>query len=192
MRFHFRGKGGKRHAIDIENPRLAKIVKKCQDLPGQEIFQYIDDDSKQQDVKSEDVNEYLREITGADFTAKDFRTWSGTVLASMALQEFQEFDSKAEAKKNILRAIDAVAERLGNTPAICRKCYVHPAVLDSYLEGSTLQTMRQRSRQQWNHSIRKLRPEEAAVLALLQKRLAQANDPAFLRKQLTASIRQLE
>jgi len=148
MRFHFRGKGGKRHAIDIENPRLAKIVKKCQDLPGQEIFQYIDDDSKQQDVKSEDVNEYLREITGADFTAKDFRTWSGTVLASMALQEFQEFDSKAEAKKNILRAIDAVAERLGNTPAICRKCYVHPAVLDSYLEGSTLQTMRQRSRQQ--------------------------------------------
>jgi DNA topoisomerase-1 len=189
MRFHFRGKSGKTHSMDIRDPRLAKIVKKCQDLPGQEIFQYIDNDSKQQDVKSEDVNEYLREISGADFTAKDFRTWSGTVLAAMALQEFERFDTQAQAKKNILRAIEAVAERLGNTPAICRKSYVHPAVLDSYLEGSMLNAMRQRAQQQWNESISKLRPEEAAVLALLQKRLAAARNGSTLRKQLAASIK---
>ena len=189
MQFQFRGKSGKRHSIDINHPRLAKIVKKCQDLPGQEVFQYIDDEGKRQDIKSEHVNEYLREITGADFTAKDFRTWSGTVLAAMALQEFERFDTQAQAKKNILRAIEAVAERLGNTPAICRKSYIHPAVLDSYLEGSMLNAMRQRAQQQWNESVRKLRPEEAAVLALLQDRLASANDGSTLRKQLAASIK---
>ena len=188
MRFQFRGKSGKNHAIDIHNQRLAKIVKTCQDLPGQEIFQYIDDDGKRQDVKSEDVNEYLKEVTGADFTAKDFRTWSGTVLAAMALQEFEKFDTQAQAKKNILRAIESVAERLGNTPAICRKCYVHPAVLDSYLEGSMLNAMRQRAQQQWS-SVRKLQPEEAAVLALLQDRLAGARNGSTLRKQLAASLR---
>jgi DNA topoisomerase I len=189
VQFQFRGKSGKKHSIDIYDPRLAKIVKKCQDLPGQEVFQYIDDEGKRQDVKSEHVNEYLRETTGADFTAKDFRTWNGTVLAAMALQEFERFDTQAQAKKNILRAIEAVAERLGNTPAICRKCYIHPAVLDSYLEGSMLNTMRQRAQHQWNQSVRKLRPEEAAVLALLQDRLASANDGSTLRKQLAASIK---
>ena len=189
MQFEFRGKSGKKHSIDIHDPRLARIAKQCQDLPGQEVFQYIDDDGKRQDVKSEDVNEYLREITGADFTAKDFRTWNGTVLAAMALQEFERFDTQAQAKKNILRAIEAVAERLGNTPAVCRKCYIHPAVLDSYLEGSMLSAMRQRAQQQWNESVRKLRPEEAAVLALLQDRLASANDGSTLRRQLAASIK---
>jgi DNA topoisomerase-1 len=173
MRFQFRGKSGKKHAIDITDRRLAKIVKECQDLPGQEIFQYIDDDGKRQDVKSEDVNEYLREITGQDFTAKDFRTWAGTVLAAIALQEFDKFDSQTQAKKNVLRAIEAVAERLGNTPSICRKCYVHPMVLDAYMQGALLRTARQRAQEQWNSSITRLRPEETAVLALLQKRLAQ-------------------
>lgn len=176
MRFNFTGKHRKKHTIDITDPRLAKIVKNCQDLPGQEIFQYFDDDGKQQDVKSEDVNAYLREITGQDFTAKDFRTWAGTVLASMALHEFEKFDTQTQAKKNVLRAIEAVAERLGNTPAICCKCYIHPMVLDAYMDGALLQTVRQRAQQQWNSSVSKLRPEEAAVLALLQKRLAQSKN----------------
>ncbi|HZO84309.1 MAG TPA: DNA topoisomerase IB [Verrucomicrobiae bacterium] len=189
MRFQFRGKSGKKHAIDITDSRLAKIVKQCQDLPGQEIFQYIDDDGTQQDVKSDDVNEYLREIAGQDFTAKDFRTWAGTVLAAIALQEFEKFDSQTQAKKNVLRAIEAVAERLGNTPTICRKCYVHPMVLDAYMEGALLQTVRQRAQEQWNSSMTKLRPEEAAVLALLQKRLAQSRNGSTLRRQLAASIK---
>ncbi|HKQ37124.1 MAG TPA: DNA topoisomerase IB [Verrucomicrobiae bacterium] len=188
MRFNFRGKSGKRHAIDIHDPHLAKIVKQCQDLPGQEIFQYIDDDGTQQDVKSEHVNEYLREITGQDFTAKDFRTWAGTVLAAIALRELEKFDSQTQAKKNVLRAIEAVAERLGNTPAICRKCYVHPMVLDAYMDGALLETVKQRAQEQWNSSIGKLRPEEAAVLALLQKRLAQSRNGSILRRQLAASI----
>jgi DNA topoisomerase-1 len=189
MRFNFRGKSGKNHAIDIRDPRLAKIVKQCQELPGQEIFQYVDDDGIRQDVKSEHVNEYLREITGEDFTAKDFRTWAGTVLAAMALRELEKFDSQTQAKKNVLRAIEAVAERLGNTPAICRKCYVHPMVLDAYMDGALLQTVRQRAQQQWNSEIGKLRPEEAVVLALLQKRLAQSKNGSLLRRQLSGSIK---
>src|SRR5579862_168048 len=116
--FHFRGKGGKRHKIDVRDAYLARIVQRCQDLPGQELFQYRDGSGKLQDVKSTDVNEYLHEITKSDFTAKDFRTWAGTILAALALQEFQKFDSKAEARRNILRAIESVAERLGNTPSI--------------------------------------------------------------------------
>ncbi len=116
--------------IDLADRRLARIVQKCRDLPGQELFQYLDDDGKRRDVDSADVNEYLREISGHDFTAKDFRTWAGTVLAAMALQEFEAFDSKTQAKKNIVRAIESVAERLGNTPTVCRKCYVHPEIID--------------------------------------------------------------
>lgn len=188
MRFNFRGKSGKSHTIDISDPHLAKIVKECQDLPGQEIFQYLDDDGTRQDVKSEHVNEYLREITGEDFTAKDFRTWAGTVLAAMALRELEKFDSQTQAKKNVLRAIEAVAERLGNTPAICRKSYVHPMLLDAYMEGALLQTVRQRAQEQWTE-IGKLRPEEAAVLALLQKRLAQSRNGSTLHRQLAASIK---
>src|SRR3954470_6546193 len=114
IRFQFRGKSGKHHKIEIEDRRLAKIVANCQAIPGQELFQFIGDDGKNHDVTSSDVNEYLREITNADFTAKDFRTWGGTVLAAMALQEFEKFDTKAQAKKNLLRAIEAVAQRLGN------------------------------------------------------------------------------
>jgi DNA topoisomerase-1 len=189
MRFHFKGKGGKQHAIDITDPRLAAIVKECQDLPGQEIFQYIGDDGQRRDVKSEDVNQYLQEITGEDFTAKDFRTWAGTVLAAMALRELEKFDTQAQAKKNVLRAIEAVAERLGNTPAICRRCYVHPMVLDAYMDGALLETVKQRATEQWNTSIRKLRPEEAAVLALLQERLAGSGNGSTPRKQLAASIK---
>jgi DNA topoisomerase-1 len=172
IRFAFRAKGGIRREIDLTDPRLAHVVKQCQDLPGQELFQYVDDDGRVQDIKSSDVNAYLKELTGHDFTAKDFRTWSGTVLAAMALQEFSLFDSKAQAKRNILRAIERVAERLGNTPSVCRKCYVHPEVINAYLDGSLIATLRKSTAQEMEASLHGLHPEESAVLALLQRRLA--------------------
>jgi DNA topoisomerase-1 len=174
VEFRFRGKSGVPHSIRLDDPRLARIIRSTRELPGQELFQYIDDDGVQHTVDSADVNEYLRSITGEDYTAKDFRTWSGTMLAAIALQEYQKFDSEAQAKKNIVRAIESVAEKLGNTPTICRKCYVHPAVLDAYLDGTILTALQQRARQELVEDIHALRPEEAAVLALLQQRLRSA------------------
>lgn len=168
--FEFRAKSGIQQTIDLREPRLAKTVKKCQDLPGQTLFQYVDEDDVRQSVDSGDVNDYLREITGQDFTAKDFRTWAGTVLAACALREFEEFSSETQAKKNIVQAIESVARKLGNTKAVCRKCYVHPAVIDAYLDGTTIDVI-------MKHASRLLRKfnglsrEEVAVLALLQHRL---------------------
>ena len=172
LRFRFQGKSGKEHTIGIRNRRLARIVEKCHDLPGHELFQYTGDDGKPHPITSEDVNNYLQEITGKHFTAKDFRTWTGTVLAAMTLKDFEEFDSEAQAKKNIMRAIESVAEKLGNTPAICRKCYVHPLVLDSYLDGTLLAAIREQVESELADSLGNLPPEEAAVLAFLQRRLA--------------------
>lgn len=174
IQFQFRGKSGKEHTIDLKDRRLAKIVKRCRDIPGYELFQYLDEQGQRQTVDSADVNEYLREITGEDFTAKDFRTWSGTVFAAIALQAFVAFDSEAQAKKNIVRAIETVSERLGNTPSICRKCYVHPAVIDAYLDGTLAHTLEQRVEQEMAETLDELRPEEAAVMAFLQQRLARA------------------
>lgn len=171
LRFCFRGKSGKRHAIDIRNPRLARIVKQCRDLPGYELFQYVDDDGERVPVSSTEVNEYLREIGGGDFSAKDFRTWAGTVLAARALQEFEKFTSEAEARRNMLAAIEAVARMLGNTPAICRKCYVHPIILDTYLDGTLVEQLAATARRKLAREIRSLRPEEAAVLMFLQHTL---------------------
>jgi DNA topoisomerase-1 len=171
LRFTFRGKSGIEHTVDLHDRRLARIVEQCQDVPGQELFQYLGDDGQRRTIDSADVNEYLRGITGADFTAKDFRTWAGTVLAARALQEFAAFDSQAQAKRNILRAIETVAKRLGNTRAVCRQCYVHPAVFDAYLDGTLLQTLSQRVEKELVRSLSRLRPEEAAVLAFLQERL---------------------
>ena len=176
--FHFVGKSGKKHEIAMKDARLAKIVRRCRDLPGYELFQYLDDDGNQQDVKSDDVNAYLQEISGHDFTAKDFRTWAGTMLACLALQEFEAVDSEAQKKKNIVRAVESVAERLGNTPAVCRKSYVHPAVLDCYLDGTLLDMLKQRVEQEFAASARQLRPEEAAVFGLLIRRLAQEQENA--------------
>jgi len=139
MRFQFRGKGGKEHAVGVRDPRVARIVRHLQDLPGQELFQYLDEEGARRSVDSGDVNAYLREISGEDFTAKDFRTWAGTVLCALALAEVREFGSVREARRNINRAIVQVAARLGNTPAISRKCYVHPVVLDAYLQGATIE-----------------------------------------------------
>src|SRR3954467_1433471 len=124
VRFEFRGKSGIEHAIDLEDRRLARIVKACRDLPGYELFQYLDDDGTRQVIDSADVNAYLRQITGQDFTAKDFRTWAGTVLAAQALAAVRAFKSNAEAKRNVVKAIEEVASRLGNTKAVSRKCYI--------------------------------------------------------------------
>jgi DNA topoisomerase IB len=136
MTFAFKGKSGKEHEVEVADRRLARIVARCQELPGQQLFQYVDEDGERHGVASDDVNEYLREVTGEDFSAKDFRTWAGTVLAAMALQEFREFDTEADAKRNVVRAIETVAEKLGNTPAVSRASYVHPQVIDAYLGGS--------------------------------------------------------
>lgn len=172
MRFRFKGKSGKEWSVSVRDRRVARIVKACQDLPGQELFQYIDDEGERRDVTSSDVNAYLREITGEDFTAKDFRTWAGTVLAALALREFEAFDSETLAKKNLRAAIEAVAARLGNTPTICRKCYIHPEILGCYLEGDLLLQIKDAVEGELRNGLDTLRPEEAAVLGLLRSRLA--------------------
>jgi DNA topoisomerase-1 len=136
VNFYFRGKSGKHHAISVTDPHLAKIVRRLRDLPGYELFQYIDEDGERRSIGSTDVNDYLREITGADFTAKDFRTWAGTVLAIEALCECEPFTTQKQAKKNVVMAVEKVAERLGNTVAVCKKCYIHPAVFDTYMTGA--------------------------------------------------------
>ncbi|MCB8823127.1 DNA topoisomerase IB [Microvirga rosea] len=172
LRFQFKGKSGKTWNLKIKDRRIAKIVKACQDLPGQQLFQYLDEEGNQQSVTSADVNAYLKEITGRDITAKDFRTWAGTVLAALALTEFEEFDTEAKAKKNIRAAIEKVSSRLGNTPAICRKCYVHPEVFACYLDGGLLLEIRDEVEAELRDNLPALKPEEAAVLTLLQSRLS--------------------
>jgi DNA topoisomerase-1 len=172
LRFHFRGKSGKEHEIDLEDRRVARIIKQLQELPGQEVFQYLDEAGERHKVTSEDVNEYLRQITGEDFTAKDFRTWAGTVLAAMALTAQEPFENKSQAKKNLKTAIAAVARILGNTPAICRKCYVHPAVLETYLDGNLVEGLKRKTEKALQKSLGDLRSEETAVLEFLQRRLA--------------------
>ncbi|MEA2778917.1 MAG: topoisomerase [Rhodospirillaceae bacterium] len=171
LRFQFKGKSGKVWRLQVKDRRVARIVKSCQDLPGQQLFQYIDEDGQRQVVTSSDVNDYLREITGHEVTAKDFRTWAGTVLAALALQEFGAIDNQAMAKKNIRAAIEHVAARLGNTQAICRKCYVHPEIFDSYLSGSLLLEIRSQVEAELREDLAGLKPEEAAVLGLLEGRL---------------------
>jgi len=183
LQFQFRGKSGVQHCVELSDRRLARIVRRCRDLPGYELFQYLDEEGNCRTVDSGAVNDYLRDISGCDYTAKDFRTWAGTLLAAMALREFEMFDSHAQAKKNMLRAIESVAEKLGNTPAICRKCYIHPAIMDSYLEGSMLQALKRRAEEELVHDLRNLNSEEAAVLALLQQRLQkEESKPAKTRR----------
>jgi DNA topoisomerase I len=171
IRFNFKGKSGRTWRLGMKDRRIAKVVRACQELPGQELFQYVDDNGEVRDVTSSDVNIYLREICGEDITAKDFRTWHGTVMAAMALQEVQTFDTHAAAKKNIRAAIESVASRLGNTPTICRQCYIHPEVINTYVEGSLLLEMREEIETELREKLGTLTPEEAAVLALLESRL---------------------
>jgi DNA topoisomerase-1 len=170
IQFHFNGKSGVEHAIDLDDPHIARIVRKCQDLPGEELFGYVDDKGVTHDVKSEDVNAYLQNIGGEEFTAKDFRTWAGTVLAARALQEFEQVDSEARRRKNVVKAVEAVAKKLGNTRAVCRKCYIHPLIIESYMDGSLIDHLK-REAAALLKPLRHLHPEEAAVLALLTRRL---------------------
>jgi DNA topoisomerase-1 len=165
LRFEFRGKGGKTHLVNLDDRRLARIVQRCQALPGEDLFQYIDDDGVRQTVGSGDVNDYIREISGQEFTAKDFRTWAGTLLAVAALKEVGHWASQRQAKSNVLRAIDRVAEQLNNTRAVCRKYYVHPAVFDSYLGGTMLKHLRNGTKQAAKDD---LNSEEVAVVRLLR------------------------
>jgi len=138
LRFSFRGKSGVEHTISLQDPRLARIVQRCRDLPGEEMFQYLIGKRRRQSVSSDDVNDYLRELTGRDITAKDFRTWGGTMLAAVELRRLGAAASRREADRNIIAAVDAVAERLGNTRAVCRKYYVHPGLLAAYHMGQTV------------------------------------------------------
>jgi DNA topoisomerase-1 len=185
LRFEFVGKGGQRRRIDLRDAKLARIVKRCQDLPGQVLFQYVGDDAHVRDVGSEDVNDYLREITGQEFTAKDFRTWTGTVMAALALAELEPFRSQRQAKKNVVSAIEQVAERLGNTPAVCRKCYVHPQVIDAYLDGSPILIDRSAKRS------RGLSSEERAVLRFLKRKLKESGARSeSLEQTLRRSVKQ--
>lgn len=167
LRFRFRGKSGKDHEIDVSDRRIAGIVSKLQDLPGQDLFQY--DDGEVRDVTSQDVNEYLREITGEDFSAKDFRTLAGTVLTAVALNAQEKFENNKQAKKNISTAIKAVAQILGNTPAICRKCYVHPAIFEGYLNRQSINGLKQMTEEAMEDVD--LRSGEKAVLKFLESRL---------------------
>ncbi len=169
VRFEFRGKSGIGHAVDLHDRRLTAIVKACRDLPGQDLFQYVDEAGRHQPIGSADVNAYLRAIAGQDFTAKDFRTWAGTVLAAKALAGAERARSKTHAKREIVRAIESVAKCLGNTKAVCRKCYIHPAILDAYAEGVTIRTVGARA-------IRMMRAAglddaEAASAAIIAARL---------------------
>ena len=173
VRFSFRGKSGVEHEIDLNDRRLARIVRQCRDLPGYELFQYYDENGERQTVGSEEVNAYLKEVTGQDLTSKDFRTWAGTVLAAQLLREFEAFTSTAQAKRNIVAAIEQVAMKLGNTKAVCRKCYIHPAILDSYLDGSMLETIAQRARKV-SRAVDRLTAMERSVLTLLRRRLQPA------------------
>ena len=172
LRFRFRGKSGRMHEVDVTDHRMAKIVAKLQDLPGQELFQYVDDDGEVRDITSQDVNDYLREITGEDFSAKDFRTWAGTVLTAIALNAQEKFETRKQVNANIKTAISAVAEILGNTPAICRKCYVHPAVLETYLDGNSIEGLKQKTKEAFEDNSVDLRRDETAILKFLQARLA--------------------
>jgi DNA topoisomerase I len=180
LRFSFRGKSGVEHEIDLDDRRLARIVKQCRDLPGYDLFQYLDGDDQRQSVGSEEVNAYLKEITGQDLTSKDFRTWAGTVLAAGLLIECEAVTSHAQAKRNIVSVVETVAGKLGNTKAVCRKCYIHPAIFDAYLDGSMTAFSSRRGKRALRAPGRLTRGE-AVVLCLLQKRLANGAKPRAAR-----------
>jgi DNA topoisomerase-1 len=171
MRFEFKGKSGIQHAVSVADKRIARIVQRCQALPGEELFKYLDDEGKRQEVEAEDVNAYLQEVTGREVTAKDFRTWAGTMLAAEALRAMGPAGTKRDAEKNIISAVDLTAKRLGNTRSVCRKYYIHPALIEAYLEGSVLPPLPER---RWNKRKSTgpiLRQHESDVLAFLKARL---------------------
>ncbi len=176
LRFEFRGKSGIAHAVDVTDRRIARIVQRCQELRGEVLFKYLDDAGQRQQVEAEDVNAYLQEVTGADITAKDFRTWAGTMLVAETLRSMGAANSKREAEKNIVAAVDQTAKMLGNTRSVCRKYYIHPVLIQAYLGGSVLPPLPERT---WSPRTSQpiptdgpmLRRHEADVLAFIKARL---------------------
>ena len=171
LRFEFRGKSGIQHAVAVTDRRIARIVQRCQELRGEELFKYLDDEGKRQVVQAEDVNAYLQDITGREVTAKDFRTWAGTMLAAEALRAMGPAATKREAEKNIVAAVDLTAKRLGNTRSVCRKYYIHPTLIEAYLEGSVLPPLPERKWSKRKSQGPTLRQHELDVLAFIKARL---------------------
>ena len=171
LRFEFRGKSRVEHAVSVADLRIARIVQRCHELRGEVLFQYLDDDGRRQEVEADHVNDYLQQATGADITAKDFRTWAGTMDAAEYLRAIGPAATKKEAERNVVAAIDATAKRLGNTRTVCRKYYIHPAIINGYLAGEILPPMQRRSRKRPRKPGGKLRRHEAEVLAFLRARL---------------------
>jgi DNA topoisomerase-1 len=167
LTFHFRGKSGQDHTIELTDRRLARVVRECQDLPGYELFEYVDESGQVSRVDSSDVNAYIREITGQDFTAKDFRTWAGTIIAATELNSCERAGSATEAKRITAAAVKRVAHRLGNRPATCRKYYIHPAILEAYATGDLFARMQQGEQQNTAYAGLGLRPEEYCVMVLI-------------------------
>jgi DNA topoisomerase I len=188
--FEYRGKGGKLHRISLRDRRLARIVRSCKELPGQHLFQYLDESGERRPIDSADVNAYLEEIAGEPFTAKDFRTWAGTVLAALALRACESFASEAAAKRNVTRAIEQVAAQLGNTVAVCRKSYIHPEVVAAYLDGTLLRRLGEEGEvgeENLLENLAGLRAEEMAVLTLLQQR--PSRQESLVRRHFKAALR---
>ena len=171
IRFRFKGKSGKEWNLSVHDKRIASVIKHCAEVPGYELFKYVDEEGNVKDVTSSDVNDYLKEISGEDFTAKDFRTWSGTVLAAIALVEYKKYDSSAEAKKNIIKAVEKVSRQLGNTPAVCRKCYIHPEIMNAYSDGNFFDMVEHQIDEKFKKQYKSLTQEEIMVLAFLKKKL---------------------
>ena len=167
LRFHFRGKSGKHHTVDVNDWHLAHVVQQCRELPGQELFQYVDDEGHRQRVGSGDINSYVREATGQEFTTKDFRTWWASVLAVAALRDMQPGRTRKQSEKNVLVAIDAVAGLLGNTRSVCRKSYVHPGVVDCYVDGTLAEILERRPKVPAKATAG-LRADEVALLHVLR------------------------
>lgn len=182
LRFSFRGKSGVRHTVHLRDRRLARVVRQCQDLPGQQLFEYVDHDGTTHAIGSVDVNQYIRDISGAEFSAKDFRTWLGTVTCASLLSRVEESPTQSERKRRVTEVITEVAKRLGNTPSVCRKCYVHPHVVETYMERGTLSVP-----QKMRHA-KGLLPEEHFVLALLRERAKESDEQRTVR-QLKRSLR---
>ena len=192
IRFQFRGKSRVEHAIDLQDKRLARIIKRCQDLPGYELFQYVDEAGATVAIEAGDVNEYLREIAGAEFSTKDFRTWAGTLMAAQALRGCADCESQGQIKRNIVQAVESVARILGNTKAVCRKCYIHPAVIEAYSSGALGRRLRPR-RVVGSTALKGLAPDEAALVALLNQRVRApgANGKPARKKNASAKIKRL-
>ncbi len=168
--FTFQGKSRVHHTINLQDRRLAKIILRCEEIPGQELFHFLDHEGNPHSIDSSDVNEYLQEISGEHFTAKDFRTWAGSVLAAVTLKELGPFETVTEGKRKVVEAIKSVAERLGNTPSVCRKCYVHPAVLEAYLGGTSVAEAKEQIEEEIEEHATALKREERALLDLLESR----------------------